>query len=143
MRAFALIATLTVLVPCADAQQASSERAAAYTLGQADIATITGPTRTTIVEIGVGGRSPRRQQVQIAGVISDVAINALLQLHLGADRRYRGETHEWKVEVIGDTRFARLTATLLCAPACAYVTTGMYSFDKGKWILLYGERVVA
>jgi hypothetical protein len=142
MRPFLLITMLALASFDVEAREGVSERAEAYALAQAQIAKIAGPSRSTVVEIEIAGEAQsRKQRVQVKGPIPEAGVIDLAHLQLVTDKRYLMGPGDWEVEVVGDFKFARLTAKFHC-PDCEYLTSCTYSFDQGKWKLLYGERMV-
>jgi hypothetical protein len=144
MRAASVIAIFALASLSAAAQEAITNRAALYQTALAHIAKVNGPSSSIIIEIRMSsGFEPRKQRVNVRGQISVAAATELVNLQLASNRRYLVDTREWEVEVIGDAEFASVRADNKCRDSCRYMVSGTYSFEQGKWLLLYEERLVS
>ena len=144
MRAVSVIAILALASLSAAAQEAIANRAALYQTALAHIAKVKGPSSSSFIEIRVSsGPEPRKQRVNVRGQISVAAANELVRLQLASNRSYLADSHEWEVEVVGDAKFASVRADNQCRDLCRYIDIGTYSFEQGKWLLLYEERMVS
>jgi len=143
MRAATVIAILALASLSAEAQEAVTDRAALYRTALDHITKIKGPSSSIIVDIPIDSASePRKQRVGVRGHVSLAAATELARLQLASNKRYRVDTREWKVEVIGDAEFAGVRADNQCRDFCLYLTSGAYSFDRGKWTFINGEVLV-
>ena len=143
MRAATVISILALASLSAAAQEAITDRATLYRTALAHIAKIKGPSSSIIVDILMdSGSEPRKQRVNVRGQVSVAAATELVRLQLASNKRYRVDTREWKVEVIGDAEFAGVRADNQCRDFCRYLTSGAYSFDRGKWTFINGEVLV-
>jgi hypothetical protein len=143
MRAASLIGMLALASLNAAAREGITNQNGVYQVALAHIARIDGPGRSSVIGIHAdSGFQPREQRVNVRGQISIPAVTELVHLLLASNRRYRLDTREWAVEVVGDSKFASVRADNQCRDFCGYVVTGAYSFDRGKWTLIKAQVLV-
>jgi hypothetical protein len=79
------------------------------------------------------GSRVRNQAVQAAGPIADEDVRAIVDSALSLSSAYWDERTQWRVAVVGDSRYAFVQVSMGCGLLCGFSAKYTYAFQDGRW----------
>ncbi len=139
MRATSIFALMALVAFGAEAQQIPRRSTPDLQIEE-HLSTIGEPSRATIVVAQAeDGSQSRKQSVQVRGSISEEAVTELVRTVWAEEFFYSQNKGEWEVLVVGDSKHAKVAVNHRCAAPCGHGRNETYSFEKGRWVLIYGS----